>query len=123
MTELDNLRGAAQRGERSLDGCGAAPQSPGLQSCDLIGLCRRVGLHDRAISCGQRAWRGLHPSIHPHNRGLFAFNLGDALGIGLDQPALHIVNRRNRAAHRVNLRQFRDDTGRSLDRILAMELG
>ena len=27
--------------------------------------------------------------------------------MGLDQPALHIVNRRNRPAHRINLRQLR----------------
>ncbi len=77
--------------------------TPGGQTGNLISLCLGVGLHDRAIACGQRRRRGFGPAVHANHDGFAGFNPPDPFCIGFDQAALHVVNRGHGPAHRVDL--------------------
>ena len=59
-----------------------------------------------AVACGQRRGRGLGPAVDADDHGFVGFDPADAVGVRLDQTALHVVDGRHRAAHRVDLRQF-----------------
>ena len=100
------LGSLAQGGEGSFHGCVVALAAPCGQPFDLVAFGIGIGHHDRPIARRQRRGCGFGPAVDADDRGFLGFNLGQALGVRLDQAALHIVDGRHRAAHGVDLGEF-----------------
>jgi hypothetical protein len=80
--------------------------APGLKPRDLVFLHCRIDDHDAAILAHQRRRFGLGILVHTDDDRLAALDRVHTVGIRLHQAALHVVDRGDRAAHRIEVGQF-----------------
>ena len=106
MTLRPSLAARSSVGERCLDGLGIARCAPGGKALDLLGLDRRVDGLDGALAGGQRRGLRLGPAVDADDDLLTRLDPAEALGVALDQRALHVVDGRDRAAHLLDARQL-----------------
>ena len=79
--------------------------APVVQPADLLGLDRGIDGHDAAVLAHQRRRLAFGPALTPTTIGLAALDPADRRHC-FDQPRLHVVDRPDRAAHRVEVGQF-----------------
>ncbi len=81
-------------------------RAPLVQAIDLVVLDRGIHNHDATIACHQ--WRRLTSLVlvHTDNNGFAPFDPAQTFGVRAHQLCLHIVDRRNRTAHRIEIAQL-----------------
>ena len=84
------LGGALQLGQRLLDGLGVARRAPGRKALDLLVLDRRVDGLDGAFAGGERRGSVSVQRLTPTTICSPASILRSAVGVALDQRALHV---------------------------------
>ena len=96
---LVGLRDAAQLGQRGLGrGARRATARQAIDRVALLGLDGGVDGHDPALLVDQRRGVGLGVLVHADDDLLAVLDAADALAVAVDQRALHVVHRLDRAA-------------------------
>ena len=101
---------------------GVAVFAPGLEFADLLGFHRGIDDHDRVDAAGQRRRLGFGEFVDADDDHVAGLDLRKPAGVALDEAALHVVDRRDGAAHFLDRCEFglgfflqRRDLPRDLD--------